>query len=331
MDGQTKLYSNHENFSSLEHFLSEFEGVITLSNNDIELVWKRCIPMDIHFTYHTWMNNELLKCAKWTAAKASFFKHFGTRVNAVDLIAKLFRMRMRDTDTLQNYTNRFIKNVQEAGLPLTSNTLAKFYQSSLLQKNQQMMVNQMLVQKDAKHRWTINEIYECVLPLFLADEQSRPDRRSNDDTKGKRKATGPDSSRTQAPKVSSGFFCSRHGGNLANHNPADCRSNSTKKANFGSENKPFRATSGSNDSSAAAKICDHCKKPKGHGKHWCREYGEYMRATKRGDINVHMVKTGGNDAVSDAVDDSTDDSPIDDDITMEELDAQMAELDDEID
>ncbi|KAL9536704.1 hypothetical protein PS6_011829, partial [Mucor atramentarius] len=197
--GQSKHYDDHPSYSSLEHFFDTFETVLHASGNDVEQVWKQYIPVSMHSTYKTWVHNDLLKCPNWESAKALYVKHYGVPVNSMDLISRLFNMRMKPSDTLQNYTNRFMKNVQEAGFPLESNTLAKFYQCSLLKKNQQMMVNQMLVKRDAKHRWTINEIYECVLPLFLADEQARGDSEVVD-SKGKRKAEDTGASRTKNAK-----------------------------------------------------------------------------------------------------------------------------------
>lgn len=131
-------------------------------------------------------------------------------------------------------------------------------------------MNQMLVKKDANHRWTTNEIYECVLPFFLADEQARGADAEVTDYKGKRKAEatgGPNKN----PKIAhTGFFCAKHGGNKANHNAVDCRS---QVKNFVSENRLNRAATSApratNSSSSSGRsfpnICFHCKKPRESG------------------------------------------------------------------
>ncbi|CEP12151.1 hypothetical protein, partial, partial [Parasitella parasitica] len=158
-------------------------------------------------------------------------------------MANLFSMRMKESDTLQEYTNAFMKHVQDCGFPSDSNLLARFYQFTLLQRNKQMMVNQMSVKHNKKHKWTIDEIYECVLPLFLVNEQNREMRDGNESFKGKRKAGGNfgGSSRNKkvARTVAGDFFRPKHGGANANHNAADCHSRIKKLA---SENRPNRAT-----------------------------------------------------------------------------------------
>lgn len=153
LDGQAKHFEEHPSFKSLEHFFSTFETVLSASGNNIEAVWKRYIQVSMHFTYKTWVHNNLLRCSSWLEAKALFVKHYGTTINTLERISELFRMHMEDEDTLRGYTNRFTQYVQEAGFPLESHTLAKFYQSSLLQRNQQqLMVSQMLVRHDADYR-----------------------------------------------------------------------------------------------------------------------------------------------------------------------------------
>jgi hypothetical protein len=173
--GQAKHWPDHPRFSTVDHFFSAFENVIRASGNEVNLVWKRYIPVSLPFDFDSWTKNDLLPCNDWEQAKALFRKHFGAPVNAEESMAKLFSMRMKNTDTLQDYTNKFMKYVKDCGFPPNSNMLAKFYQFTLLRKNQQMMVNQMSVKHDSRHKWTINEIYECVLPLFLVDEQNRGD------------------------------------------------------------------------------------------------------------------------------------------------------------
>ena len=240
-------------------------------------------------------------------------------------------MRMKTSDTLQNYTNRFMKNVQEAGFPLESNTLAKFYQCSLLKKNQQMMVNQMLVKKDSSHRWTINEIYECVLPLFLADEQVNGEPEVMD-RKGKRKAEDTGASQSKSSKMAStGYFCPKHGGNAASHNAADCRS---RVKNFGSDNRPNRATTAAAAAAApgrssSSNICNFCNKPRVFG-HKCQEFYDWKRKRDANrNINVHTVQTAPGAPVKDATVDSSAGSDCGDaseDVTMEEIDACLDEI-----
>ncbi|KAL9559696.1 hypothetical protein MBANPS3_000266 [Mucor bainieri] len=146
----TRYWPDRQRFPSVDHFFSEFENIICASGNDIELVWKRYIPIALpFFDFESWTKNDLLKCADWNQAKALFRKHFGAPVNTEEAMAKLFSMRMKAGDT----TSRTVASLKD------SNMLARFYQFTLLRKNQQLMVNQMGLNHNSDYAWTINEIY----------------------------------------------------------------------------------------------------------------------------------------------------------------------------
>lgn len=134
IEGQFQNFKDYPSFSSLEHYFSSYESVMYASGNDIEKVWKQYMPVSVHFSHHTWMENSLMQCTSWASAKALFVKHYGDPVKSMELILRLFNMKMKATDTLQEYTKKFVKNVQEAGFNLGSSTIAKFYQCSLLKK-----------------------------------------------------------------------------------------------------------------------------------------------------------------------------------------------------
>ncbi|CAO0795192.1 unnamed protein product [Mucor circinelloides] len=342
--GQAKHWPDHPRFSTVDHFFSSFENVIRASGNEVNLVWKRYIPVSLPFDFDSWTKNDLLVCNDWEQAKALFRKHFGAPINAEESMAKLFSMRMKNGDTLQDYTNKFMKHVKDCDFPPNSNMLAKFYQFTLLRRNQQMMVNQMSIKHDSKHKWTINEIYECVLPLFLVDEQNRGDDHFDGEVKGKRKGgSGDAGTRAKMARTSTGYFCARHGGENATHNTAECRS---RLKSFGSENKPNRATTaavapGRTSSSSSNSLCNYCHKPRAYG-HKCQEFYDWKREREsRKNINVHTVqaisesKAGGSGSgpdvavMSDTAGESstslTTKSP--EDIEMAELDKYLDEID----
>ncbi|KAG2211554.1 hypothetical protein INT46_006570 [Mucor plumbeus] len=173
LKGQSVHFPNDVKYSSIEHYFSAFENVVHASGNLIEEVWSRYIPVSVPFEYEAWVRNDLIKCESWDQAKDLFRKHYGTPVNTEESLGKLFRMKMKNSDTLQDYTNQFLTHLQNAGCSLKSTLLAKFYRFTLLRKNQQIMMNQMKVMhREDSYPWTINEIYECVLPLFLVEEQA---------------------------------------------------------------------------------------------------------------------------------------------------------------
>ncbi|KAK4515474.1 Homogentisate 1,2-dioxygenase [Mucor velutinosus] len=339
--GQAKHWPDHPRFTTVDHFFSAFENVIRASGNEVNLVWKRYVPVSLPFDFESWTKNDLLACNDWDQAKALFRKHFGAPINSEESMAKLFSMRMKNKDTLQDYTNKFMKYVKDCGFPPNSNMLAKFYQFTLLRKNQQMMVNQMSVKHGSNHKWTINEIYECVLPLFLVDEQNRGDDDVEVDIRGKCKGgSGGSGSRTKMARVSAtGYFCAKHGGSNANHNTIDCKS---RLKHFGSDNKPNRATTAApysmNSSSSDPKTCNFCGKPRAYG-HRCQEFYDWKKEREsRKNIGVHTVQTttvrkdnksGSGSETNDVTMESSTDSDIGDavgDVTMEEIDACLDEI-----
>ncbi|KAK4519292.1 Methylcrotonoyl-CoA carboxylase beta chain, mitochondrial [Mucor velutinosus] len=342
--GQAKHWPDHPRFTTVDHFFSAFENVIRASGNEVNLVWKRYVPVSLPFDFESWTKNDLLACNDWDQAKALFRKHFGAPINSEESMAKLFSMRMKNNDTLQDYTNKFMKYVKDCGFPPNSNMLAKFYQFTLLRKNQQMMVNQMSVKHGSNHKWTINEIYECVLPLFLVDEQNRGDDDVEVNIRGKRKGgsggSGGSGSRTKMARVSAtGYFCAKHGGSNANHNTIDCKS---RLKHFGSDNKPNRATTAApysmSSSSSDPKTCNFCGKPRAYG-HRCQEFYDWKKEREsRKNIGVHTVQTttvrkdnksGSGSETNDVTMESSTDSDIGDavgDVTMEEIDACLDEI-----
>lgn len=242
-------------------------------------------------------------------------------------MAKLFSMRMKGDDKLQDYTNRFAKYVKDCNFSMESHMLAKFYRFTLLAKNQQMMINQMSVRHDVNYEWTINEIYECVLPLFVVDEQTR----SVGDTvstSGKRRGGASDLGPTKVKVVkTSDFFCAKHGGAKENHNTEDCRSYPKQ---LGIQNRPFRATS----AAAKTRTCYDCGKPRFEG-HWCQEHIDAKRCSRqvKSDIQVHMVKTKNASAASkwaddfDAAIEAADPTPVSDDDEVTDWECKMDVMD----
>ncbi|KAI8644349.1 hypothetical protein BD408DRAFT_413294 [Parasitella parasitica] len=77
--GQAKHYPDQPRFTSVEHFFNAFENVVKASGNDVNLVWKRYVPLSMAFEYKNWTDNHLLVQKDWESAKDLFRKHFGQR------------------------------------------------------------------------------------------------------------------------------------------------------------------------------------------------------------------------------------------------------------
>ena len=89
------------------------------------------------FEYEAWVRNDLIKYENWEQVKDFLRKHYGMPVNTKELLGKLFRINMKNSEALQDYTNQFLTHLQNAGCSLKSTLLAKFYRFTLPRKNQQ--------------------------------------------------------------------------------------------------------------------------------------------------------------------------------------------------
>ncbi|KAI8329033.1 hypothetical protein BD560DRAFT_441716 [Blakeslea trispora] len=70
-----KPFPNEEAFESDEHFLRTFENVIDSSSQEIELVWKRYIPLCLPFGNDAWTQTTLINCTTWSEARNVFKRH----------------------------------------------------------------------------------------------------------------------------------------------------------------------------------------------------------------------------------------------------------------
>ena len=109
------------------------------------------------------------------------------------------------------------------------------------------------------------------------------------DHKQKRKATGDDNNGTYGAKnktlkMGTGFFCPKHNGKKSTHDLKDYKS---KFEQFGSANRPNRATSHATSFSSSApgsgssrnNPCRYCTRPCFNG-HKCNKFYEAMKARK---------------------------------------------------
>ncbi|KAL9536419.1 hypothetical protein MBANPS3_012661, partial [Mucor bainieri] len=61
----TKYFPKDEAYESVNHFLRSFEKVISSSGENIELIWKRYVPLTLPYELDNWLNNDVLTCRTW--------------------------------------------------------------------------------------------------------------------------------------------------------------------------------------------------------------------------------------------------------------------------
>ena len=93
-------FPNEEAFESDEHFLRTFENVIISSSQNIELVWKKYIPLCLPFGNDAWTQTTLLNCVSWFEARKVFKKHFGSKFKAREYNTQVFTMTMKNNESI---------------------------------------------------------------------------------------------------------------------------------------------------------------------------------------------------------------------------------------
>lgn len=126
-------FPNDEAFDSEEHFLRTFEKVVYSAGMDIELVWDKYLPLCIHYDHDPWVETELKKCHDWKLARKCFLNKFTTQHRTREPATMVFTMVMRDTETVTQYSTRFLRAVNDAGLNASDPMLAQRFIASLTQ------------------------------------------------------------------------------------------------------------------------------------------------------------------------------------------------------
>ncbi|KAI8637736.1 hypothetical protein BD408DRAFT_406235 [Parasitella parasitica] len=162
-----KYFPKEENFDSVNHFLRSFEKVVSSSGEEIELVWKRYIPLTLHYDLDAWLNNELLACSSWTEAGTLFNKKFGNNaVLKLQSRRQVFNAAMKIGETTEDYTTRFNKAVSEAGYADDNVTIGDAFLMGF-PSGWQTQINTLLhctfVDRD---HWSIEEIHTAAVNIF---------------------------------------------------------------------------------------------------------------------------------------------------------------------
>ncbi|KAG2190665.1 hypothetical protein INT47_012825, partial [Mucor saturninus] len=234
------FYPSSPRYENVKIYLREFEKVVKASTDQIDVVWKRLIELNLPHIYDEWVESELSKCITWAEAKKLFEKKFGNVRGREEAIRRVYNSFMTEHESIEEYTTHFLRDIHEAGRKKTDPGMAEKYRTSLHSSVQTNLLTVMEAREKALDTFTIDEIAEIARSVFRHNylgSHDIPVRSTGESLKGKRKA----------PLVDSGFFCSKHGGPKATHNERDCHS--VKKANHGTnnvflgqKNAPFKAT-----------------------------------------------------------------------------------------
>ena len=299
-----KYFPKEEAYESVNHFLRSFEKVISSSGEEIEGIWKRYIPLTLHFDLDTWLKNELLLCESWSGAVALFNKKFGN--NAVIKLQsrrQVFNAAMKIGETTDEYTARFNKAATEAGYKADNLTIGDAFLMGF-PLDWQTQINTLLhcTYTDREH-WRVEEIYTAAINIF--NTQTCPltfvgkSRNTAASTSASSNSTSNPAKRFKPNVENTNFFCPNHGGTSARHNEKDChvfkRSSSvptsassasmpsqSPRTNFlGSKNVPHKATGNT--------FCTWCGKIWSFG-HSCPEYHE--KNTGR-NVRVLTIRSSG--------------------------------------
>lgn len=260
-------FPDEEAFASVEHFLTRFKNIIKGSAyGDIELVWRKFLPLCLPYSDHAWIESELSKCRNWPEARALFKEHHGSNLATRHYTDMVFTMQMGPRESISDYSKKFLEAVYNAGLPSNDPRIAdRFLASLTLPVRTLIRVTVARVGRNkssSNEDWTIEYITQVGRDILgddpfvyreataLIPGANRTPQAMNN---GGGNSTGNSHGRTFHKKhtfpnkVSKSYFCKHHGKN-GTHNSKDCFS--LKK----------QGKSASNNS------CYKCKKPwiKGH-------------------------------------------------------------------
>ena len=239
----TSPFPGEETFGTVEQFLRAFEKVMDSTDNDVELVWRKYIPLSLSLDFDAWLRTELLVCNSWVDAKAIFVKTFGNSLLRLQSRRAVMTMRMRGGETVSEYVLRFGRAVADAGYDRLESILGDVFLCGF-PESWQVQINTVLA---STHHggsvWSFQDIAAAAQSVF-GDRQpggltfgaagTSASKWAHGESSGsgsgavKRRRVGETSGPSGAASSGSRFFCSRHGGAKANHNEADCYSGKGK-------------------------------------------------------------------------------------------------------
>ncbi|KAG2192313.1 hypothetical protein INT47_007470 [Mucor saturninus] len=279
-------------FESIEHFVHEFEMTIHASRNQIEDVWRLCIPVAIPFKFTAWSNEYVVSCSNWEKPKEVLMKKFGNLRSKEANCIKLFDLRMKNNQTVVEYTNEFINLVDAAELNKDDKILVLLYRARLLEPCRQHISAAVEARKqvDPQYQFSINELCDMGREIFgdelVSEKVYGPGNQATSMSKRRPEGASVEwQNFTTGNTATSNMGCPKHGGERSSHTAAECTTedNVFKKGKFlGNANYPYKATR----NPMKGKPCKFCNKVWKYG-HECQEYWDAKGIKGKTVLAVH--------------------------------------------
>ncbi|OAD73082.1 hypothetical protein PHYBLDRAFT_71588 [Phycomyces blakesleeanus NRRL 1555(-)] len=224
-------------YASIEECLDKFEDVLHSYSMDLNVDWHRLLPIVLSREQRSWFDNYLRSSPElpWSFARDAFIKAYGINdlERRVQLTHELMLMRMRTTESVSNYTDRYQRVRREADV--ADNMQAAIAYTSTLLPELARQVSLLQVNMPREKRDTIDKaaslarsIYSTV---FLTARSNEPvarahtlgseqvSRTSSSSSAGR--SSGSSRENAQSRERSTHKRCSLHG--KGNHDTEDCR------------------------------------------------------------------------------------------------------------
>lgn len=287
-------FPGEEKFDSEEHFLRTFEKVVYSAGMNIEQVWDRYLPLCIHYDHDAWVEQQLRKCKDWKEARQCFITKFTTKHRIRESTTLVFTMTMRESESITQYTTRFLKAVGDAGLDPLDKLLAQRFLASLTDTVQLCTrialwggnkdEADLTIEQIAKvARDILGDNERCYAASSMLQNAGFKVTSSHGGIKKKPRHQVPVINQVHHPvhanlRFKGKFYCKKHGWNRT-HREQECYSKQTGDQGaksheinglsnkfFGTNNQPRAAT-------GETKKCTYCLKDWMPG-HRCKEYLE---------------------------------------------------------
>ncbi|KAI8373794.1 hypothetical protein BD560DRAFT_466999, partial [Blakeslea trispora] len=120
-------FPQEEVFDTIENFLRSFKKVVFSTDQKIDAMWKKYIPLTLPLEYDAWLSNELLTCNDWKEAKSLFEKTFGNALLKLQARKAVMSMKMKQAETVNDYAMRFGCALGEAGYSRNDSILGDIF------------------------------------------------------------------------------------------------------------------------------------------------------------------------------------------------------------
>jgi hypothetical protein len=150
-------------FTDPEAFLFEFEKIVASYDLDTRRHWERLLHLCFDRDSAEWVKQNLPPTMPWTSAKDAFLRQYGDPNRVTEAVLALTKMRMHATETLSEYSQRFLKQMRLADLPETEVMPAVLYRMSLPQEVRMLIDARFNDRDEAKP--TVQQLVQLALSL----------------------------------------------------------------------------------------------------------------------------------------------------------------------